>query len=136
MSICNVEPVLVGTIGPNSIVYDYAILPNNLISSVNVVSTPHVDMNGQLKYSHNDIESISVIHNGAIVDTTVNYDRTPSWGLAPLYIYQRHIIPILPSHLYLNNFNVNLAGPGATALVIRIIFWRAPASPLWLQLVY
>jgi len=129
MSIYNVEPVLVGTIGPNAVVYDYAI-PNRLISGVCLVSTPHVDFNGMLTYSHTDIESLSVIHNGVTVDTTVNYDRSPSLGVAPLFICQKQEISILPAHLFLNNLNIN------GTLVIRIIFWRNPSSPLWIQLTF
>jgi hypothetical protein len=129
MSIYNVEPVLAGTIGPNAVVYDYAI-PNKLISGISLVSTPHVDFNGTVTYSHTDIESVSVIHNGVIVNTTVNYDRTSSLGVAPLYICQKQEISILPAHLFLNNLNIN------GTLVIRIIFWRNPLSQLWIQLTF
>ena len=128
MNHCTIIPVLVGTIGSNSIVYDYPIVADRLISAINIVSTPVVDGCDCLRYSHTDIESISVIHNGVIVETTVNYDRSPSWGLVPLYIYQSHTISLLRSNLFLNSFNGKL--------IIRIIFWREPVSPVWLQLTY
>jgi hypothetical protein len=109
-------------------VYDYPIVADRLISAINIVSTPIVDGPDCLRYSHTDIESISVIHNDIIVETIVNYDRSPSWGLVPLYIYQSHTISLLPSNLFLNSFNGKL--------IIRVIFWREPVSPVWLQLTY
>ncbi len=127
MNHCTILPVLVGTMGSNSIVYDYPIIADRLISAINIVSTPVVDLNA-IRYSHTDIESISVIHNDAIVETTVNYDRSPTWGLVPLYICQSHTISLLPSNLFLNSFNGKL--------IIRVIFWREPVSPVWLQLTY
>jgi hypothetical protein len=72
-----------------------------------------------------DVESVSLLLNGDICETITNYDReTPA-------MHPESILPVYRTPLDFNKCNLLCTKLGN--YTIRVIFWRQPVSPFWIN---